>query len=452
MRGTLTATPAEATVPAGTSEVRRAVRRFAVLTGVLLVAVVLGTVVLGRAAVREESLRDAERLAAAFGTRVLAPSVDAEFRAGDPAALETVEDLVRRRTEDGSIARVKLWDPDGTILWSDDPDLIGQQFELAPRHVGLLETAGTDAHLSALEREENRGERGVGPLIEVYAGTVDADGNPLLVELYVPVARLEADTRELLRVVLTITVGALILLVLGVLPLSMSLARRVDGARVERERLLRHAAEATDLERRRVAQDLHDGVVQDLAGLGYLLSAAPADGGIDGDTLRTARDIVQRDVRALRSLLVDLYPAELDAHGLRAAVEELAGPARRAGVEVVCDVVCHAGTSRPSLLLAHRVVREALRNVARHSGAARAEVTVQADREHVVVEVSDDGRGVDPGVSRSRPGHLGLRLLEDTLRDAGGTFSLGPRPGGGTVLSARFPVIGADDRRTAPVP
>ena len=68
--------------------------------------------------------------------------------------------------------------------------------------------------------------------------------------------------------------GALILLALIQLPLAWQLARRVRRTQDEREKLLRHAIEASDVERRRIARDLHDGVVQDLAAVSYSLSAA----------------------------------------------------------------------------------------------------------------------------------------------------------------------------------
>ena len=93
--------------------------------------------------------------------------------------------------------------------------------------------------------------------------------------------------------------------------------------------MMRHALLASDLERRRIAQDLHDGVIQDLAGLGYVLPTAQRElheGGnlaVARTTLDRATGMLQQDVVRLRSLLTDLYPPDLQGQGLVTAVGDL---------------------------------------------------------------------------------------------------------------------------------
>jgi signal transduction histidine kinase len=142
----------------------------------------------------------------------------------------------------------------------------------------------------------------------------------------------------------------------------------------------------------------------------------------------------------LRSLLTDLYPPDLQGQGLVSAVGDLvqtitsdAGLDAAVHIDPALDVPVDAGR------LAYRVVREGLRNVVKHAGASHVEVEVSRDADHVLVRVADDGRG--PGEpTESRRGHLGLRLLMDTLSDFGGQLVLEPGTCEGTALQARFPV------------
>jgi signal transduction histidine kinase len=83
------------------------------------------------------------------------------------------------------------------------------------------------------------------------------------------------------------------------------------------------------------------------------------------------------------------------------------------------------------------VIREGLRNVARHARADQAVVRVRRDGREVVVQVEDDGVGLPTGGAPE--GHFGLLLLSDTISDVGGTVRVAPAPLGGTLLEARFP-------------
>jgi signal transduction histidine kinase len=212
--------------------------------------------------------------------------------------------------------------------------------------------------------------------------------------------------------------------------------------------MMRHALLASDLERRRIAQDLHDGVIQDLAGLGYVLPTARRELHADGDlalartTLDRATGMLQQDVVRLRALLTDLYPPDLQGQGLVSAVGDLvqtitsdAGLDATVRIDPELDVPVDAGR------LAYRVVREGLRNVVKHAGASRVEVEVSREADDVLVRVADDGRGPASAPEEAPRGHLGLRLLTDTLSDFGGRLDLEPGPRQGTSLLARFPVV-----------
>lgn len=140
---------------------------------------------------------------------------------------------------------------------------------------------------------------------------------------------------------------------------------------------------------------------------------------------------------SLRSLLADIYPANLARDGLGTAVQMLADRAGHQGVQVEVDVDDLGDLPLAVTQLCYRVVREGLRNVARHAQATYAEVRVSSLGHEVMVSVADDGRGFDPAAVGE--GHLGLRLLEDTLADVGGSMELRTRIGGGTVLTVMVP-------------
>jgi len=121
-----------------------------------------------------------------------------------------------------------------------------------------------------------------------------------------------------------------------------------------------------------------------------------------------------------------------------AAVQDLARSAGERGVQVKVEMEPGLLIPLDAARLAYRVVREGLRNVAKHAQATTATVQVRLESDRVAIAVSDDGRGLpDQPVAE---GHLGLQLLEDTVRDLGGKVSLRSSPTGGAVLEASFPV------------
>lgn len=423
--------------------VRHAMLRFALWTVVALLVLAVGTVVVAARISREEALRDARVRASALA-RVVTGQVSPALRAGDDAAIARMTASMKPRLRRGALIHAKFWSTDGRVLWADEPELVGRRFELEDEVTSLFGTRQSKAGLSELEKAENVQEQVEEHLLEVYVGAFDGEGQPLVFEAYLSTAGMERDQQAIIKGILPMALGGLLLFGLAVLPLALSLARRVERAQEERAKLLRHGLLASDLERRRIAQDLHDGVIQDLAGLGYAMPIV-ADHLPDTAEATDAREavshvasVLSRDVSALRSLLTDIYPPDLEGEGLVAAVEELAMRAEDAGVTV--SVRVSPGFSAPldATRLAYRVVREGLRNVLRHAHANTAEVDLVRSSDDVVVRVADDGRGLDEG-SKAAPGHLGLRLLEDTVRDLGGRLDLAPGARGGAILEAVFP-------------
>ncbi len=218
------------------------------------------------------------------------------------------------------------------------------------------------------------------------------------------------------------------------------LSRRLSAAARERERLLEAAVRASDAERLRIARDLHDGVVQDLAGSSMALStlAARTDDPLSTDLEQVGRSL-RVSMRALRSLLVEIYPPDLHTAGLDAAVQDLVAPLVGAGMHVDVDVSGDEDASQSAVALVWRLAQESVRNVARHARATRMSLTVRREDDRLVLEVVDDGVGFDPGAA---PGdaHFGLRAAESLVREHGGTMDVESAPGSGTIVRVEVPL------------
>ncbi len=425
-----------------------AVRRYVLSSLVVLLVVAAGSVLLARGLAADLALEDASVRASSFAQGVVAPLLSAQARNGNAAAMRAIDVLMTSRIADGTIEHAKLWDGDGRVIWSDERSLIGQRFTLEPDDAALLGTHRVSAKLSDLTRPENAQERGDGPLLEVYVGARGADRSPFLYEAYSTTARMKADQARLLKQFSLLGIGSLALLQLALIPLAITLARRVAKARTDRDRMLGHALAASDLERRRIAADLHDGLVQSLSALSYSLpavrSALPETASAARRVLLSVEGELQTEVRALRQMMTAIYPADLSTGDLRPAVEDLADRAREAGLTVVVSM--DAGLVRPSAEAAqmvYRIVREGLRNVVRHAQASRVTVTVALAGGMVEVAVDDDGWGSD-GVP-SEEGHVGIRLLADAVADMGGRLVFERSELGGARLWAMFPLaLGAE--------
>jgi signal transduction histidine kinase len=422
--------------------------RFA-LAGLLAVIVVgaLG-VALQRQAARDDAIDDAKTVARLAGNGIIQPNVTPELLRGDPAAIARLDELVRSKilSRDG-IVRVKLWAANGRVVYSDAEALIGRTFPLPAEEQESIARGEVEAELTNLDREENRLDRLRGRLLEVYMPITAPTGEPMLFELYQRQSSVASDATRTWLEFAPAMIGALLLLQLLQLPLAYRMARGLQQHRQEREALLLRALAASDTERRRIAGNLHDGVVQDLAGTSYALAAAAdrvnGSGGADvAIALREGADQTRRSIRQLRSLLVDIYPPDLHRAGLAAALSDLVAPLESRGVRASLDLPVGLRLEPEAEALMFRTAQEALRNVAAHSQAARVDVSVSVDGGHAGLEIADDGRGFTPeqAAAARDDGHFGLRMLADMAENAGGRLDIESAPGEGTRVRLEVPV------------
>jgi two-component system, NarL family, sensor kinase len=430
--------------PEGRWSVGRLVLQF-LLAGAVAVAIVgIATAAASRRVGQREAIADARTTTLIKAQTVVEPVVTDGLITGDPQAVQAVSRVVEEQVLDASLIRVKIWSRDGRIVYSDEPRLVGTSYHLGEDEVAALDDGVIEAEISDLSKPENRFERARGKLLEVYLPIRVPGGDRLLFEAYYRYDAVSASGRHIWRSFAPVSIGALVALELVQVPIAWSLARRLRARQQERERLLRQAVDSSLAERRRIASDLHDGVVQDLAGVAYGLagSARSEASGATADLLEESAAKVRDSIKSLRTLLVDIYPPKLADAGLPAALADLVAAASARGLRTAVDVDRLApGLTDSVAALVYRVAQEALRNVVTHAAATSVAVTAATADGHVLLDVVDDGVGFDMSAAdaRAEAGHLGIRGLTDLAAASGGRLQVSSTPGQGTRLHLEVP-------------
>ena len=401
----------------------------------LLIAFLLVTSLttwLGSRAAAREAIADARSVNRVLGVAIVQPALPRGLVNRQAGTVAALDDRVRGRLDVEGVRRVKLWRADGTIVYSDEPRLVGRRFDLGEDERAVLQHGGTDAEVSDLEEPENVYERGFGKTVEVYSRVRSPEGEPLLFESYISLADVHQRQSELNQSFRPVTIVGTAVLTLLIAPLAWWMSRRLRRDAESRERLLRTAIEASDAERRRIARDLHDGVVQDLAGAAFTLAGAARTEPIQPELVEDVGDTVRRSMRSLRSLLVEIYPPDLAEVGLQGALDDLLAPVEAAGIATVLEVDEVPDLSPTSAALVWRVAQETIRNAVHHGSPDHLTVQVRVSGARSVrLVVEDDGGGFDPEQPHE-PGHIGLRGLRDATKEAGGHLTIDSAVGRGT--------------------
>ena len=261
--------------------IRRSLITYLGAAALVLVVVAVGAVLVGRQVAQDEALRDAERVAQRTANLVVAPLLT-EVLSGNAARRPELDRAVANRIRDGSIAELVVWDRTGTVIYSDDIAEIGERIPIPEEAAAAIDTGVVASNVT--DQPETGPIPGSDRLVEVYAPLRLPGQAPLAFEIYLSYDRVETTANNLVLRIVPLAVGALLLLQLIQTPITVSLARRVAGHEAERAALLERALSASERERRQIAADLHDGVVQDLAGAGLSakkrrwLQASPGGG------------------------------------------------------------------------------------------------------------------------------------------------------------------------------
>lgn len=413
----------------------------------MLVLAGVGTLVLRRAGA-SEALHEA-RVVTQVHEQAIRPHVTDALLAGDPTALADLDRVVRATVLSDRVERVKLWAPDGRVVYADDLRLVGQRFQLGEDELRTLRTGQAYSDVSDLSAPENRLEPSGHRLLEVYQRTHTPSGAPLLFEGYLRYDSVIASGNRIWTDFAPAMLVTLIALQMLQLPLAWRLTRRLQHGERERAALHRHALEAADAERRRITGDLHDGVVQTLAGASFALAAAAVDvtrpevvpTGTVVRTITNTCELIRRSIVELRSLLVDIYPPNLREVGLGGALADLLAPLPAKGVMTRLFVQAGLELSPKVEQLLYRAAQESVRNVLTHAGADNLEVEVRRERGMVVLDVRDDGRGFVVSAQSTASSHFGLRLLAEMVGRLDGRLHVDSVPGRGTDLHLEVPAV-----------
>jgi two-component system, NarL family, sensor kinase len=449
----------------GTSRVRvvrLGVRReLGVLVGfgiVVMLLVGVGAAFVSRSVAQGQALEDSERITVRMADLVMKPLLPG-YLAGDKGLDGELHRLVRNRMSDGNITEVTVWSAAGQVLYSNKVEDIGDFVKPPPTQ---LDEALAGQTLSGFESDAPEADTGTGNntpadagpnrFVEVYT-PLDVPGRPRMVfEAYYDYAPVNRIADQLLKETLPLVLIPLLILQLIQIPVAVSLARRLKRHENERARLLERALSVSDRERVRFAADLHDGPIQDLAGISYALGAvAPTVAERHAPLMARVQDALQRSIQSLRGLMTDLYPPDLRSGNLDQTIVTLSDQLRAEGLEVELELEELPTMSDETVATLYRVVREALANVQKHAEASTVTISrgpVQTApggvEPRVRLVIADDGVGVDPSrLDRRAEGHLGLRLLADRVESLGGQLVITTAVGHGTSVEADLPVRSA---------
>ena len=382
--------------------------------------------------------------------------------------IDALERLLTDSPLRDAVVSFRIWSTDGRVLYSPFPELIGQRFDMSGER-GAAARGDVIGDISDLSDPENIYERARwSHLIELYL-PVRASGSSRVIavaEFYQLPDELEAEVTRDRLIAFGLVAGATVLAYAAlvrvvrqgsdtILRQQGELRRRIDELSdllAQNARLsdrIRHAAARTtaltELERRRIGADLHDGPSQNLAFAMLRLDAVEGrleDAGRNDDPdLHAVRGALNDALTDMRAIAAGLRTPDIERATPAEIVERAAAAhERRADAQPVVDVTA-APPSAPlaTKIALYRILSEALSNAARHGGGAGITVRVSEADGFLRLEVTDDGPGFDASL-RSGEGHLGLPGMRERTELLGGRFELESGPGRGTKIRAFLPL------------
>lgn len=418
--------------------------------------------------IERAALQSAAEAGAHYMEAFLEPYVQ-EMRKGNELSeksIKALDRLMQSRSLRRHIVSMKIWHPNGTVVYSTDKSITHRQFPMDEISEALKGSVVTD--LEDLNQEENKFEHTLNvPLYEIYAPLRAFHSRKIIAvgEFYERADRLEQEIKRVRQQVWTV-VGAA---TLAMLTLLFFIVRRGDKIIQQQQIALRsrlleqnklHASNAVlqrkitnatqefshinELTLRRIGADLHDGPAQLLTLILIRLDdLAENCAEVDQETLETIRDAAMDALREVRDLSRGLALPEINDLTLR---EELQLVAQRHEQRTGSKVDQQLGSlpeeaPLPLKLCIYRFVQETLNNAYRHANGAGQSINATHLNGLLIVTVNDTGPGIAADAmvveteGRTRLGLVGLRYRVESL---GGVFSIDSSPGTGTSVNAQF--------------
>ncbi len=183
----------------------------------------------------------------------------------------------------------------------------------------------------------------------------------------------------------------------------------------DRKRLEKEILDISGMEQRRIGQDLHDGLSQELTGIAFLAKVLEQKLSVKSISevaqVKKIVELVNQTIAETKGLARGLYPVELESNGLMSALQELAS-----NTEKIFDVSCHFNCDQPILIHDHvmathlyRIAQEAVNNAVKHSGTKHIYIRLLRHADKIVLEIKDEGIGIPSKIKKSKG--MGLRIM-----------------------------------------
>ncbi len=222
----------------------------------------------------------------------------------------------------------------------------------------------------------------------------------------------ELKNKNLFLIIMGLALLTLGLMVFLYLLYRRRVEERKEGAR--QQRFTHLLLEKVELERKRIATDLHDGINHELLNLKNNLHLQNAIATTD----------VANIITSVREISRNLYPALFETVGLAASVEGLCERMQKAGFFATCDIEYLPKLTKEQELQVYRLIQEALTNVAKHAEAEACKITIKTTSEQFWVEIKDNGKGFDQGKIKGDKTTFGLQSMQQRAKAVDAKLSI----------------------------
>jgi signal transduction histidine kinase len=412
------------------------------------------------------AVRNAAGATALYVDSIIAPLTQELASAtslGDGAKRALTETL-QQGVLSGRLYSFKIWRPDGTVIFSSEPSLVGRHFAMTNGLATAL-SGSIHAEFDELKGEENQLEQKSGqPLLEIYSPIREPWSGDIIgvAEFYELASDLSTELAvvrlQSWLVVGTVTAGMLALLFIIVARGShlikmqrrsldaqvIELSRMLDLNRALRQRADRATQRtATINERylRRIAAELHDGPAQ-LLGFAALRLEAIGRGTAKGDDESLVSSSITEAIQEIRNICRGLTLPELERlQGDDVVRRAIQAHETHARAKIDADIGTLVIQTQASKICAYRFIQEALSNAARHAGATQISVLAREDDDGIRISVRDNGNGF---VRMAEERGLGLAGLEERLAGLGGRLEIASNADHGTTVQMILPRTGTE--------